>query len=183
MTSATLRAKPVDRCESCGTDRFKITRSFCNRCSYCKGKIERLKSADPKNPSSLLKTIPKGGFVGGGHTDPTIIHGYGPGYWADQFEKDRAKMIREFKSRLRYLKETEERLRGERPISYLHILSQFRQLAHWSGCPRKKRILNGISLDLMEIYTSEQRLFLFRWLNEIAESTNRRWKSFHASCR
>lgn len=185
MASTRPHATVILRCKNCGTDRFKITRGFCTRCSYCIGKIAKLKKADPDIPSSLVGAIPKGGVGASFPPGSSIaqVHGYGPGYWVDQFEKDRTKMIREFKSRLRYLKETEQRLRGEKPISYLHISGLFRQLAHWSGCPRRKKILGGMSVSLMESFTSEQRLLLYRWLIDVSESTSRRWRSFHASYR
>lgn len=166
-------------CRNCGTDRFPIKAGFCTRCSYCIRKIARLKKADPKTPSSLVRAIPKGGFDSV-PPDPRILHGYGPGYWGKQFEKDRLRLIREFKSRLRYLRDIEQLVRGDRPISYLHIVAQFRHLARWCGCPRNKRILHGISADL-ESFTPTQKLLLYRWLNEISENTSRRWNLFHVS--
>ena len=171
------------RCKSCGTERFKVIGGHCTRCSYCIRKIAKLKAADPSNPSSLVGTIPKGGFAASFPQDPTIIYGYGPGYWVTQFERDRDKAIREFKSRLRHLKETEELVCEQRPIGDLHIVSQLRQLARWCGVPRNRKLLNDVSIKLEQNFTPDQKLYLYRWLNEISENTNRRWIAFHASFR
>ena len=111
--------------------------------------------------------------------DPSTIHGYGPGYWIEQFEQDKIKITREFEDRLLHLKENEARIRGDVSIRNMEIVTLLRQIAHWTGVPRKKHVLQSMPPDLANDFSAEQKLILFRWLNEIFENTNRRWKAFH----
>ena len=127
--------------------------------------------------------IPHGGFVRikGQPEDPDNIFGYGPGYWTERFELDKARIVREFEARLLYLRDHEARVRGETMITNTDIINIMRQIARWSGVPKRKRILSNVAIELTENFTQIQKVSVYRWLNEISESTSRRWRSFHHS--
>ena len=166
-------------CSNCGTTRFPPKGRLCSRCAYCALKLRRLKSASPDNPRSLQGVIPKGGFSApdGFPDDPELVHGYGPGYWAEQFNIDRNRLIREYEERLVYLQSQEERIDGRQVPTVLEVLQTYKEIARWCGVPKKSCCLSECNTTLPSHLPRNKDALsssgLLRFKNERAEGGSR----------
>jgi hypothetical protein len=148
-------SKKFEKCEQCGTDRYKhLARGLCTRCYPLVRKLEQVNGWSVDNPGDLEENL----------TDKILGN-------PERFERAKSNVANQIRDRLERLKIREEKLEGS--VDGMDIECQLQWLIRQCPSVRDKELCYGTASTFNDEFNMEQRKILYELLNDIEE--NVRW--------
>lgn len=141
-------ARKYDKCQNCGTTRYRhVGKGLCSRCYRLSKRLEQVNGWNPDNPESL-KGYPYTSY------DP------------EEFRRIKSGFVTQIEERLALLKSREELLEGL--VEGTDIEYQLGRIARRCRV-RNKDMFFGIATCIDHSFDNEQKRMLFSLLNKIDE--------------